>query len=203
MRRTLLRRQGQKKTRIMINRLPKTFFTVPTVRLAKELLGCVLVRETDAGQMAGIIIETEAYTEDDAASHSFNGRRTKRNEMMFACGGRAYVYVSYGMHHCLNVVSEGMGQGCAVLIRAVVPTEGISVMRKNRGDKADAVLTNGPGKLCQAFGISLADNGIDMTSAQSPLYVLPREKESLSIRVTPRIGITKAKNKKRRFLCSG
>jgi len=184
----------------MSSRIPKTFFAVPTVQLAKDLLGCVLMRETETGRMAGTIVETEAYTEDDAASHSFGGRRTKRNAMMFASAGHAYVYVSYGIHHCLNIVSESMGQGCAVLIRAVMPTEGIAQMRKNRGDVSDTLLTNGPGKLCQAFGITGEHNGIDMTDAGSPLYVVPREEKAISIRATPRIGITKAKSKKYRFL---
>ena len=152
--------------------------------------------------MAGIISETEAYTEDDAASHAYRGRRTKRNEMMFADGGHAYVYTSYGIHHCLNIVSEREGTGCAVLIRAVIPTEGIEKMRHNRNDKLDAILANGPGKLCQALNITLADNGTDLTDKESPLYILPRQQQSttITIKATPRIGITKATTKKWRFL---
>ena len=184
----------------MNNRLPRAFFTIPTAHLAKELLGCTIVRETKAGQIAGMIIETEAYTESDTASHSFDGKRTKRNEMMFADGGYTYVYLSYGIHHCLNIVSERKGQGCAVLIRAVMPTKGITLMQKNRGGKKGNVVTNGPGKVCQAFEIALAENGTDLTDRKSTLYILPKKKKRLSIRATQRIGITKAKDKKWRFL---
>ena len=159
-----------------------------------------MVRETKAGKTAGIISETEAYTEDDPASHSFNGKQTKRNKAMFADGGNVYVYTSYGIHHCLNIVSEKSGKGSAVLIRAVLPIAGIDLMRKNRNNKEDSILTNGPGKLCQAFNISLADNGIDMTDKKAPLYILPRQKEPTTIKATPRIGITKATTKKWRFL---
>lgn len=191
----------------MSNRLSRAFFTVPTVTLAKELLGCTLVRETTSGRMSGIIIETEAYTENDAASHAFAGRRTGRNEMMFADGGHTYVYISYGIHHCLNIVSEGRGKGCAVLIRAIKPVRGIALMQKNRGDKNSGTLTNGPGKLCQALSISPADNGIDITDKKSLLYILPKKKKQSDIRATPRIGITRARDKKWRFIlsryCSG
>ena len=176
------------------------FFTVPTVRLARDLLGCIMVRETILGQMAGMITETEAYTENDPASHSFDGRRTKRNEMMFIDGGYAYVYLSYGIHHCLNIVSECAGKGCAVLIRAIVPVQGITLMQENRGNKKSDVLTNGPGKVCQALGITLADNGVDMTDKKSSLYLLPKKNKQINIRATTRIGISKAQDKKWRFL---
>ena len=185
---------------MMNNRLQQKFFTIPTVRLAKALLGCTLVREMPSGRLAGTIIETEAYTEDDPAAHSFGGRRTKRNEVMFAPGGYAYVYVSYGIHHCLNIVSGQEGRGDAVLIRAIAPTEGIAQMRKSRGGKKDALLADGPGKLCQAFAISLAENGINMTDAAAPLYVLPRDKRPTAITATPRVGISKARNRPWRFL---
>ena len=186
----------------MNSRLSRAFFTIPTVRLAKELLGCTVVRNTPSGQMAGIIIETEAYTEDDPASHAFNGKRTKRNEMMFADAGLAYVYVSYGIHHCLNIVSECEGRGCAVLIRAITPVRGITLMQKNRGNKKDTALTNGPGKVCQAFGITLTDNGTDITDKKSSLYLLPKKREYQNITATTRVGISKAQNKKWRFLIS-
>ena len=180
------------------NRLQRTFFTVPTVHLAKNLLGCVLVRETEPKQMKGMITETEAYTEDDPASHSFKGRRTKRNEVMFASGGYVYVYISYGIHHCLNIVSEDAGRGCAVLIRAVKPIAGIATMQKNRGDRENKVLTDGPGKLCQAFGISLEHNSTDLTDLQSSIYIVGRESEP-NIVASERIGISKGQNKKWRF----
>lgn len=176
------------------------FFDTTTLQLAENLLGCVLVRETPRGRMAGVIVETEAYTENDAAAHSFGGKRTVRNEVMFKRCGYLYVYFTYGVHHCLNVVSEREGKGCAVLIRAIKPMEGAALMRINRGNKRDSDLTNGPGKLCQALAITLKHNGTDLTDAQSPIYLLDREAGSPVIKRTPRIGISRAKDKLWRFV---
>ena len=183
----------------MNDRLQRNFFTIPTLQLAKNLLGCVFVRETEQGQLAGIITETEAYTESDPASHAYKGRQTKRNTAMFANGGYLYVYVSYGIHHCLNIVSEHAGKGCAVLIRAVQPTAGITTMQKNRDNKRVAALTDGPGKLCQAFNISLEHNGIDMVDIQSPIYITKRKDKPI-IAAKKRVGITKGQEKLWRFV---
>ena len=184
----------------MSKRLSKAFFERrATVDIAKGLLGCVFVREAGDVRMSGVIVETEAYTEEDPAAHSFGGRRTKRNEVMFARAGCLYVYFTYGMHHCLNVVSEEEGRGCAVLIRAVVPLEGIDLMRNNRGDRRDSELTNGPGKVCHAFGITRAHNGTDLIDAPSPLYILDRD-YTPAIQCTPRVGISKAQEVLWRFV---
>ena len=185
----------------MKKRVPKTFFTVPTtLQLAKRLLGCTFVQETPQGTIAGIITETEAYTEDDAASHSFCGKKTARNSAMFESGGHLYVYLTYGIHHCVNIVSEKEGIGCAVLIRAVEPQEGVDLLRRNRAGRNDHMLTNGPGKLCQAFGITLQHDGIDLTDAQSSIYITERTTVPSGITAMPRIGISKAKGKLWRFL---
>ena len=183
----------------MEERVARDFFTVPTMQLAKKLLGCVLVRQLPGSVLAGSIIETEAYTEDDPAAHSFGGKRTKRNEVMFAEGGHLYVYTSYGIHQCMNIVSEHEGRGCAVLIRALKPIQGINILRKNRGNREDTNMTNGPGKVCQAFGITMEQNGMDITDTQSAIYIRAGNKTPNSI-ATERIGISKGKNRKWRFL---
>ena len=178
-----------------------------TVHLAKDLLGCVLVHETPDGRIAGVICETEAYTERDEASHTFGGRRTKRNEVMFLGGGHLYVYFTYGMYHCLNIVSEKEGFGSAVLVRAVKPIEGFALARQNRqrlgtGKRTvcDRDIMNGPGKLCQAFAIEKRHNGVNLTDAESAVYVLGREDIPMSIQRTPRIGISKGTERLWRFV---
>lgn len=177
----------------------RSFFRGETVEVAKKMLGCVLVRETVDGVMAGVITETEAYTEDDAAAHSFSKKRTPRNEVMFRDAGHLYVYFTYGMHHCMNVVSEGEGRGCAALIRAIQPVKGIDIMRNNRGNKKDYELTNGPGKVCHALGVTLEHNGVDITQEQSLIYLLSR-KVTPAVLATPRVGISKAKDVLWRFV---
>jgi DNA-3-methyladenine glycosylase len=138
--------------------LPQEFYLLPTLQLAKELLGCLLVKETNEGLASGYIVETEAYMgPEDKAAHSFNNRRTKRTEIMYAEAGRVYTYV---MHtHCLvNVVSGPPGKPEAILIRAVEPRNGIELMEKRR-PKTGKELTNGPGKLTKAMGITMGDYG--------------------------------------------
>jgi DNA-3-methyladenine glycosylase len=138
--------------------LPQDVYTLPTLQLAKELLGCLLVKETNEGMTSGYIVETEAYMgPEDRAAHSFNNRRTKRTEVMFAEAGRVYTYL---MHtHCLvNVVSGPPGKPEAILIRAVEPRDGIELMRSRR-PKPGKELTNGPGKLTKAMGINMEDYG--------------------------------------------
>jgi len=147
--------------------------------------------------MEGIIIETEAYTHDDPASHSFTGR-TIRNASMFLPPFHAYVYRSYGIHFCLNVTSGPEGTGEAVLVRALIPTAGIDLMRRNRGQAPDARLTQGPGNLCSALAIDGNLDGHDLSI--SPLrLIVPRGHVPQTPRVTPRIGITKAREKLWRF----
>lgn len=172
--------------------LAREFYDRPTLRVARDLLGCVLVRSAADGVTAGIIVETEAYCGSrDRACHSFGGRRTPRNEIMFGPPGFAYVYFTYGMHHCFNVVTRGEDQPEAVLVRSVLPIEGVVLMRQRRGlsnGVADAHLARGPGNLCRAFRIDRALNGADLTA--SPLVILPGESVApRDVRRTPRIGI--------------
>jgi len=150
----------------------------------------VLVRVTaDGVRLAGRIVETEAYGEGDPASHCYRGR-TARNAPMFLAGGHAYVYFTYGMHFCMNVVCDREGVGAAVLLRAVEPLDGIDEMRRRRPGVRDRDLCNGPAKLCRAFDIGRAENGLDMRVPDAPLRIeagapVP---DSL-VRTTPRIGL--------------
>ena len=173
------------------------------------LLGCLLIREFDDGGIAAArIVETEAYDQNDPASHAFHGR-SERNAALFGPSGRAYVYISYGMHRCFNVSAGDDGFGAGALIRAVEPVQGIEIMRERRfanrsgsrttvGNRKDVDLTNGPAKLCQAMGIDLKLYGHDLSTA--PLYL---ERNALlegeRIAASPRIGISKAAERLRRF----
>lgn len=164
-----------------------SFFQQPTLDLAKALLGKLLVKETDKGIASGWIVETEAYIgPDDRAAHSYGNRRTARTEVMFGAPGYAY---TYSMHtHCLvNVVSGEIDHPEAVLIRAIEPYTGIDLMFERRGvDKKLKELTNGPGKLTKALGITMADYG--KTLMEPPLY-LAEGREIIGISSGPRIGI--------------
>jgi DNA-3-methyladenine glycosylase len=142
--------------------LGRSFFARDALDVAPDLLNKVLV----AGDCGGRIVEVEAYRADDPASHSFRGR-TPRNATMFGRGGLLYVYFTYGMHHCANVVTGPDGDGQAVLLRAVTPCRGLAEMRARRGARADRDLADGPGKLCQAFGLDRSHDGLDIcTSAE-------------------------------------
>ena len=142
--------------------LPLSFYLrKDTISIAKELLGKLIVVPDDKGRrVSGMIVETEAYLgEIDRAAHSFGGRRTPRNEVMYAIGGRSYVFFVYGMYYQFNVVSGPIDKPHAILIRAVEPIEGIEVMRERRGQMKDQNLTSGPGKLCIALAIDRDLNG--------------------------------------------
>ena len=185
----------------MQKRATREFFTENTTpQIAKKLLGCMLVKKTKKETLAGIITETEAYTETDKASHTFGGKRTKKNNVMFKEGGFLYVYFTYGIHHCLNIVTEREGKGSAVLIRAVTPVKGIKTMMKNRRKNTQKGLTDGPGKICQAFNIDIQDNGIDLVDKKTIIYVTEQVKKPTKIIKTPRIGISKETEKKWRFV---
>ncbi len=207
-----------------LSALHRDFYLLDTVATARNLLNCILIRATDTGLVSGRITETEAYTQCDPASHSFRGR-TDRNAPMFGPPGHSYVYIAYGMYHCLNAVTSSEGSGDAVLIRAAEPIDGWELMSRRRGlaeedierlNSAGATtvervrraraLCGGPGKLCQAFGITLADNGLDLTIpgeiwiAPSTASDSPRLEE---VRASPRIGIRSAAEVPWRFTLQG
>lgn len=168
--------------------LPRTFYQRDTVLVARALLGQRLVRVLDGQRLSGVICETEAYGgPDDQASHAF--RRTPRSAIMYGPPGFAYVYFIYGMHYCLNAVTEPGGCPGAVLIRRVVPREGLEIMRLRRAGVTDRRLTDGPAKLCQAMRITAALNGIDLTESTELLIEAGEQAEERQIVVTPRIGV--------------
>ena len=151
-------------------RLGRRFFARPTLEVARDLLGQRLVRLRNGKRLSGVITETEAYIgEEDLACHARFGR-TPRSQVMYGPPGHAYVYFTYGIHWMLNFVTEAEGFAAAVLIRAVLPREGVEIMRRRRGTP-DAILTNGPAKLAQALGIDRRLNGCDLCAAESVLFV--------------------------------
>lgn len=182
--------------------LPLEFFEQPTDVVARLLLGCTLVRRSGDAEMAGIIVETEAYMPvGDEANHAYRGK-TPRNAAMFGPAGILYVYKIYGVHHCVNVVTEAEGQGCAVLIRAVEPVVGIPAMQQRRGINGVDTLCNGPGKLAQAFGFTRADSFTPLDGQE--VYV--RSGGGVSddrVGVTSRIGLSKAVELPLRFFVRG
>ncbi len=168
--------------------------------LAVHLLGSTLVRVLDSGQrLAGRIVETEAYLgELDRAAHSFAGRRSPRNEAMYARAGTAYVYFTYGMHWCFNVVCGRLNQPIAVLIRALEPLESLDLMRQHRtkpgaAPPADTDLCRGPARLCQALAIDRAENATDLTTSNALFIERATPTPIDRIRVSPRIGIDSAR----------
>lgn len=166
------------------------------VEAAQRLLGCELIRTIDNKIIRVKIVETEAYDQTDAASHSYKGK-TPRTDIMFGAAGHLYVYFTYGMHYCCNIVIGEEGYGAAVLIRAVEPLEGIDTMQEFR-PVSGVNLSNGPAKLCQALSINMTMNGHDL--AHSPLrLVMKPHLPSDSIVSSKRIGISKAKDALWRF----
>jgi DNA-3-methyladenine glycosylase len=179
--------------------LRRDFYRRPTVDVARALLGKVLVH----GPTAGIIVETEAYLGgDDLASHSAAGI-TPRTRVIFGAPGHAYVYLSYGIHECLNIVAETEGVPGCVLIRALQPSEGLEIMRERRKPvQSDRELTSGPGRLTRALAITRAHNGVDLT--RGDLIVRPSAfPRPFEIDVTKRIGITKCADLPLRFSIRG
>ena len=172
--------------------LPREFYTRANVlTVARQLLGRLLVvRSRDGTRVSGIIVETEAYRgPEDRASHAYGGRRTNRTETMYRTGGTAYVYFVYGMYHQFNVVTNVRDAPHAVLVRALEPVEGIPRMRRRRPGRADHDLTNGPGKLCAALGISRSLDGADLLGPRVWLEEGRREVRASQIAVGPRVGI--------------
>lgn len=183
----------------MLRKLPRPFYLQPTLTVAKNLLGKYLVRKTPRTTLIGKIVEVEAYMgERDPASHAYRGK-TKRNEVMFWQGGHLYVYFTYGMHYCANVVTGNEDIAHAVLLRAVEPVEGIGFMKQQRGSHMqDRMLTNGPAKLCQAFAVDRKANGADLLG--NVIFIAEGERISPShILSSRRIGITRAMNHRWRF----
>lgn len=204
-----------------VARLSREFYERDTVAVARALLGQRLARIVDGRRLGGRICETEAYGgPDDPSSHAY--RRTARSEIMFSAPGFAYVYFIYGTHHCLNAVTEPAGIPGAVLIRALVPDENLAEMRQRRGlplvsasdphtlrpvsDRAADPrrgVADGPGKLCRALGITLADNGVDLTASETLFIEADEPVGEEFVRITPRIGVRgdeEARNRPWRFL---
>jgi DNA-3-methyladenine glycosylase len=168
----------------------------PVLEVAPELVGAELYVDG----VGGTIVEVEAYHHEDPASHGYLGRRTRRNAAMFLPGGHAYVYRSYGIHWCLNVVAGAEGEAEAVLIRALEPLAGLDEMRARRGLDDPRQLCSGPGKLCQALGVTGAHDGLPLD--RPPFELRPRRHEP-EIATAPRIGISKAQQLPWRFALAG
>ena len=176
------------------------FLTQPVDLVAQRLLGCQLVRQIDGQEVTVRIVETEAYDQDDPASHAFRGE-TSRNRVMFGDSGHLYVYFTYGMHYCCNVATGPAGHGSGVLIRAIEPLDGLDLLEHRRG-LTGVNVTNGPGKLCQALGIDLTMNGHDLHLPPLVLTEASLQPEE-TITQSPRIGISKATDLLRRFHITG
>ena len=190
-----------------MNCLPQSFYLGEVTGVARALLGKRLVRQVDGRRISGIICETEAYRgEDDLACHAHSGK-TRRNEVMYGLPGRAYVYFTYGMHWCLNTVCGEEGYPAAVLIRAILPEEGLEWIAARRAGVEPANWCNGPAKLTKALGVDGGLNGTDPTDANSPLFIEEGYIiEQAQISTSPRVGIQSAPEPWRsmpwRFTCS-
>jgi DNA-3-methyladenine glycosylase len=172
------------------SRLPRSFFARETSLVARALLGTRLVSEVGGVRVAGTIVECEAYVQGDSTNHAFRGR-TPRNTPMFDRPGTAYVYFTYGMHFCLNLVTEDEGVGTAVLLRAIEPTEGVEVMRARRGPRpAGRDLCRGPARLCVALGVDRAINGIDTCAPDALVFVEQGAPvPDAAVAMGPRVGV--------------
>lgn len=177
--------------------LPQKFFEPSAELVAPLLLGLWLIRNTSDGPCGGPIVETEAYLSNDPACHAYGGQ-TRRNRVMWGPPGRAYVYLIYGYHFCVNAVCCPPGTAEAVLVRAIEPALGLEWMRRNRSVRNLRDLTNGPAKLCAALGIDRELDGADLCNADSPLFI-GGHPEAEQFRLahggvvrTPRVGISKA-----------
>jgi DNA-3-methyladenine glycosylase len=182
----------------VVEALPRSFYDRPVLEVAPDLIGCVLRH----GDCAGVIVEAEAYHQSEPGSHAFIGVRP-RTRTLFGRPGLAYVYRSYGIHACINAVAEPEGVGAAVLIRALEPIDGVDLMRTRRGLERPESLCSGPGKLTQALGIELDQDGVDL--AAGPITIsepLPGWSEPEIVAGT-RIGLTKAAELPWRFCARG
>jgi DNA-3-methyladenine glycosylase len=183
--------------------LPRAFYQRSPLVVARAVLGRVLVRSEGRSRRAGRIVEVEAYRgADDPASHAYRGP-SPRNEVMFGPAGHAYIYFTYGMHHCLNLVTGPVGKAEAVLVRAIEPLEGIEEMTRCRGGAPLERLGRGPGCVAEALGLDRRQNGLDLT--KGPLWItdLPADRAGTPIARGPRIGISVARERPWRFYLAG
>lgn len=187
-----------------MQKLTKEFFARKTQAVAPDLLGKILVHELPEGLVAGRIVETESYHQDDPAAHSYGGI-SPRNKSLFAAPGTAYVYLSYGLHYCVNVATHAEGIGEGVLFRALEPLRGLEIMMERRRQKGMESLCSGPAKLTQALGINKNHDGQSLFSSQ--LYIAEDESSGLitekDIVFATRVGISKAVEEKLRFYIRG
>ncbi|HYT30547.1 MAG TPA: DNA-3-methyladenine glycosylase, partial [Actinomycetota bacterium] len=182
--------------------MPRSFYGRPSATVARDLVGRLLVGNLGGALVAGRIVECEAYQEDDPASHSFRGP-TARNQVMFGPPGRLYVYVSYGVHHCMNVVTGARGSGSAVLLRAVEPLDGLEAMAARRGEARPRLLCSGPGRLTQAYGVGRDQNGLDLVAGTGLWVAAGRPVRGSDVRAGPRVGIRAATERPWRFVEAG
>ena len=182
---------------LSIRRLHRVDLPIDTVKLARFLIGRTLVHDLREGRLSGRIVETEAYVVGDAAGHAFRGR-TRRNRSLFLERGHAYVYLAYGLHTLLNVSSEVSGVGAGVLLRALEPLDGIHLMRLRRTQAPLTDLARGPGRLAQAMGIGLRDDGLDLC-AVGPLWLGDSVRPVGDIGRSVRIGISRETQRLLRF----
>jgi DNA-3-methyladenine glycosylase len=173
---------------------------IETQALAESLIGCILVSESREGLAAGRIVETEAYLPGDPACHAYAGR-TSRNATLFGPPHRAYVYLIYGTSHCFNLSSERDGQGAGVLVRALEPLEGLTLMRRRRGTDDPRNLCRGPGRLCTALDIDRSLDGAELFTRRR-LWLEPGESRA-RVRRSRRIGLTRAAHRRLRFYEAG
>jgi DNA-3-methyladenine glycosylase len=183
--------------------IAREFFARPSVEVAPDLLGCVLEHETADGLVAVELTEVEAYAgRSDPASHAYRGK-TRRNAVMFGPPGHAYVYFTYGMHHCFNIVCGQKGRASAVLVRALEPVLGLEAMRRRRRAVTDAALARGPGSLARALGLDRGHDGVDLT--RGPIWVsdLALERHGRGVSTGPRVGIRLAAERPWRYWVTG
>lgn len=168
---------------------PSFYHRKSVTAIARDLLGKALITSVKGKISSGIIVETEAYSWKERGCHAYNGRKTQRNAVMFDAGGKAYVYLCYGMHHLFNVVTNREGIAEAVLIRAVEPLEGVDFMRARRGDVPIYQLTSGPGKLTRALGIDRSWNGKVLWNDDVWIEDIGKKVPARQLDISKRIGI--------------